>query len=183
MIELFQKWDVNGDGEITKDEFRRALPEPGLWYVTGSIGHGCSWPCHKRLFLHDGPGHTTSVIRAWTPVCRRANPKDVDELFDSFDTTGDGSISFRELHRMLRRTRTQPKKVAAAPKPVVQAVDVELLRREVFKTVRSASLHAGIEASLRESHDDEGHTKDDAITLIMSTSKAVAKPRRPSRAL
>jgi len=109
VIDLFQSWDQDGDGTITKAEFRRALPELGLW----------------------------------------ANPEDVDQLFDSFDTDGGGSISFRELNRMLRRTRhTDERKTTKKAEVVMEVADVGVLRKEIFKQVRAAALHAGIDHKL-----------------------------------
>ena len=110
VIDLFKSWDQDGDGTITKVEFRRALPELGLW----------------------------------------ANPEDVDELFDSFDSDGGGSISFRELNRMLRRTRNVDERGKGTKKPDVnlEVADVGALRKEIFKHVRTAALHAGIDVKL-----------------------------------
>ena len=109
VIDLFKSWDQDGDGTITKGEFRKALPELGLW----------------------------------------AKPEDVDELFDSFDTDGGGSISFRELNRMLRRTRVVEHKTTKKEGPVgPEVADVNELRKEIFKRVRTDAVHASIDAKL-----------------------------------
>ena len=63
VLDLFRKWDIDGDGRVTKDEFARALPDLGMSNCTTA---------------------------------------DIDALFDAFDEDGEGEISFRELHRMLR---------------------------------------------------------------------------------
>ena len=31
VIDLFREWDEDGDGEVTKEEFRKALPRLGLY--------------------------------------------------------------------------------------------------------------------------------------------------------
>ena len=113
VIDLFQRWDVNGDGEITKEEFRKAIPELGL-----------------------------------------ANGGFVDELFDSFDIDSSGAITFRELNRMLRRTkqgddrRAARVKAAAENNTAVEVVDLKSLRQKVYKEVRTNAVHADIESQL-----------------------------------
>ena len=75
VMDLFREWDENGDGTISKDEFRRAMP---------------------MLGMHAPDGAT-------------------DEVFDSFDRDGGGTIDFRELNAQLKRdvraeAARQPKK-------------------------------------------------------------------------
>ena len=64
VIDLFKRWDSNGDGVISKPEFRRGIVDLGF----GSC-----------------------------------LPTEVDRLFAVFDADASGDISFRELHRMLRK--------------------------------------------------------------------------------
>jgi len=66
VIDLFKEWDENGDGRITKKEFRTAMPELGL----------------------DVPRKT------------------VDALFDKFDPDRSGSITQKELGKILRAPGT-----------------------------------------------------------------------------
>ena len=80
VIELFRSWDDDGDGEVSKSEFHRAMISLGL----------CAPP--------EATGAQKSAIT-----------DAVSSLFDSFDGDGGGSIGFRELNKMLRRT------VAPAP--------------------------------------------------------------------
>ena len=77
-MDLFQRWDINQDGDVSKHEFRRAIPELGLW----------------------------------------TNEAEVDELFQAFDVDNSGSISFRELNKMLRRTRDTDEASKARLNPV-----------------------------------------------------------------
>jgi len=113
VIDLFKSWDLNGDGNISKNEFFRALPELGLW----------------------------------------AHSDEVDELFDSFDSDHSGVISFRELNRMLRRTRASDDErksriVKSSRDDNVEVVEMDALRKEIFKRVRTEQIHSGIEAAL-----------------------------------
>ena len=82
-------------GEITKDEFKRALPQLSLW----------------------------------------PDPREVDELFDSYDKDLSGAITFVELNRMLRRTRSTGDALNSRHDPVqpavVDLVDLPALRAEV----------------------------------------------------
>ena len=64
VIDLFREWDEDGDGTVSKKEFRKAMPLLGLSDV---------------------------------------DPKEVDALFETLDTKGEGAIGHRELSRMLRR--------------------------------------------------------------------------------
>ena len=72
----------------------------------------------------------------------------VDELFDEFDVDKGGSISFRELNRLLRRdvkaeARTRTKTTEA----LVEIADVHALRR----TVRQSMLgFSNVEVALVE---------------------------------
>ena len=115
MIDLFQKWDINGDGEVTRAEFSRAIPELGLW----------------------------------------ATPTEVDELFGSFDLDGNGTITFRELNRQLRRTRATDAESRARLNPTrtsdaVDVVDLRSLRKEVYKSVRTAAVNSLISQQMDE---------------------------------
>jgi hypothetical protein len=124
--------DVDGNGEVNKAEFQRAIPELGVW----------------------------------------SKGQEVDELFDSFDTDGSGAISFRELNRMLRRTRQTDKESkirlagASSPSELPNVVDLGPLRAEIYKRVRTDAVHADIEASLYGPSQDE-------LLLTMPTSPPV----------
>ena len=74
VIELFRAWDENGDGNVSKKEFRRGLKLFGL----------------------------------------SATTKEMDELFDEFDASGDEEIQFRELSRMIKAAA---KKHTKSPPP------------------------------------------------------------------
>ena len=83
VMELFRSWDDDGDGEVSKAEFQRAMLLIGL----------CAPP--------EATGAQKSAVT-----------EAVSSLFDSFDSDGGGTIGFRELNKMLRRTVTP-----AAPPP------------------------------------------------------------------
>ena len=137
VIDLFQKWDTNSDGRISKDEFFRAMPLLGL--------------------------------EDWLPI-------EISALFTAFDPGGDGEISFRELHKMLRRdTRTRKKKVEVVVEEIVPLVEVPELRKSIrdavnamnfivnleelaFKPERAASPVSGLVSAAGD--DDEGPAID-----------------------
>ena len=75
VMELFRSWDDDGDGEVSKAEFQRAMLLIGL----------CAPP--------EATGAQKSAVT-----------EAVSSLFDSFDSDGGGTIGFRELNKMLRRT-------------------------------------------------------------------------------
>ena len=75
VMELFRSWDDDGDGEVSKAEFQQAMVSIGL----------CA------------PAEATGAQKS-------AVTEAVSSLFDSFDSDGGGTIGFRELNKMLRRT-------------------------------------------------------------------------------
>jgi len=65
VLDLFREWDENGDGEISRDEFRKAVASLGL----------------------------------------TVPKKEVDILFDQWDSDGGGAIAYKEMTRILKKTR------------------------------------------------------------------------------
>ena len=61
VIDLFRGRDTDGDGEVSRKEFHKAMPLLGF----------------------------------------EASKKDIDELFDTWDSDGGGSLDFKELRRIL----------------------------------------------------------------------------------
>ena len=108
VLDLFRKWDIDGDGHVTKDEFARALPDLGMSNCTSA---------------------------------------DVDALFDAFDEDGEGEISFRELHRMLRRAEPTKEK-AKREVETVSPHDTEELRKQI----RLDLLKTGIGYEMRRTY-------------------------------
>jgi len=103
VMDLFRKWDINGDGLVDKREFRAGLEHLGF----GSLS------------LHG------------------------DELFDTFDEDLTGSITFRELNRVLRKV----KPVEAKAKPVgdkARVSDVDDVRKEVTNWVLQMAADSSI---------------------------------------
>jgi len=96
VIDLFKSSDVDGDGEISRKEFRRTLGLMGI-----SV-----------------PGADSQAT--------------YDSLFDAFDLDGSGSITFRELHKMLRAQKEVKKKKVKKVRTVV-AADPDALRQEVLR--------------------------------------------------
>ena len=105
VIDLFRRWDANGDGVISREEFRKGAIELG--------------------FL----------------ACL---PSEIDRLFAVFDMDGSGDISFKELHRMLRKTVVVPEKKTSVV-TVVDPIDLNALRRQLKHQVLSMSMQAEIQ--------------------------------------
>jgi len=102
VIELFRKWDVNGDGQISKKEFRAALPELGFTACTES---------------------------------------EVSDLFDMFDADKSGEISFRELHKMLRKPlNALSNRSKAKPSPPPEVLDVDACRQQMKRHLLTMSV-------------------------------------------
>jgi len=89
VIDLFREWDEDGDGTVSKKEFRKAIIHLGL----------------------------------------QVPPATADELFDSFDLDGSGSVNFRELNSLLRRNLKTEVKVVK-PQFQVRVLDVTQARRD-----------------------------------------------------
>lgn len=69
VIDLFKRWDLNGDGEISLAEFEQALPELGF--------HECTAEQAQRLFAafdHDGSGDISLRELQRTLMRARATP-------------------------------------------------------------------------------------------------------------
>jgi Ca2+-binding EF-hand superfamily protein len=114
VIDLFRSWDMNGDGEISRDEFRRAIPLLGI-----SVPHGT---------------------------------EGIDSMFDAFDATGSGSISFRAFNKLLRRDAKSDEQRKLRNKPAtgpeLEIVTLASVRKDVARDV--ARLQVALEAADRK---------------------------------
>ena len=92
VTDLFREWDENVDGDISREEFRKAM---------GMLG------------MH-------------------ASAESINAVFDEFDCDGNGTISFRELNRKLRRdVKAEVKKEEAKPAEAIEIANVDSLRKQV----------------------------------------------------
>ena len=102
-IDLFRAMDPNGEGQISRDAFRKALMALGLISRPrddksptrrGSMDDGLSSPS----------GRSSRRGRSKSPVSPRVRDyeREIDELFATFDVSGTGSLDYEELHRLLR---------------------------------------------------------------------------------
>jgi len=83
-----------------------------------------------------------------------ADRREVEELFAVFDADGNGTIDFKELNHMLRRTRatdkaTRERMQAVHTETVTDVVDVSELRKEVYAKVRTEAFHGAINDMLK----------------------------------
>ena len=95
VLDLFRQWDVDGDGTVTREEFRKAMLGPELGFSD-------------------------------------ASPENINGLFNAFDKDGEGQISFRELHRMLRTAKKAEKKIKVVA-PTEPPCDMAALRIQMRK--------------------------------------------------
>ena len=157
MIDLFREWDEDGDGTVTKKEFRKAIAHLGLHappHVVDEVRAArrprrsntrrgapllprreridppAAAPARgpERVGLGPAAHRRRAMRRAASP--RRPPPpaRRGAQLFDSFDSDGGGAVSFRELNSMLRRNVKKEKKVVRQEHHV-PLVDVEKARR------------------------------------------------------
>ena len=67
------------------------------------------------------------------------------ELFDSFDPDGSGEISFRELNRMLRRSKQsldderKARQGKVSKQPAVEVANIQELRRSIAQNLRASN--------------------------------------------
>ena len=144
VIDLFQKWDVNSDGQISQDEFMRAMPLLGLQHCL---------------------------------------PIEITGLFNNFDPSGDGKISFRELHKMLRQDPKSPKKKKEeVVEEKVELVDVMQLRKDMKMDVLKMNLKVEIkDLGLPPPYDGDQSWKDHLGTSLGSAGEQQpVLPQSPS---
>ena len=157
VIDLFKRWDLNGDGVIAKSEVTACSTPilPPSTFPPATFSSALTPLLTNSVTITSLPLPSSQFLRAIPELGLWSDSTEVDDLFDSFDTDHSGTISFRELNRMLRRTRTSEKSsndrrdsVAGEARPGVALVDLESLRKETLKRLRLESVHANMEASL-----------------------------------
>ena len=98
----FKEWDEDGDGGVSKVEFRKAVPQMGIPMMVG------------------------------------IPPEDIDELFDALDVDGSGSISYKELKKLLENKpviKNPIKRAAIAALDVANSTTVQTLLYIAFVAV------------------------------------------------
>jgi len=93
---VFQDMDADGDGQITRNEFKIALTKSGT-YSTAQID-----AMFKDMDMNESGSIEYTEFLAATLECRgRIEDQRIAEAFDQFDTDGSGYISKEELHEIL----------------------------------------------------------------------------------
>ena len=90
VLDLFRQWDGDGDGQITRREFGRALTVLGL---------------------APPKGNGEEAEAAWE-AAREAHATAEEKLFDGFDLDGSGELSLPEFERAMRNMRKKVAEVA-----------------------------------------------------------------------
>ena len=125
VIDLFREWDDDGNGEVSKHEFRLALPMLGLGGVDKAMA---------------------------------------DELFDTFDRDGSGSVEYCEISRSLRPKPTGfLPKVKSAPQMIFgggeEEYKVALAAQDAAKKrlvkMQKELLRAASTAALQQTKEDK----------------------------
>ena len=98
----FKEWDEDGDGGVSKDEFRKAVPQMGI------------------------------------PMMLGIPREDIDDLFDALDVDGSGSISYKELKKLLENKpviKNPIKRAAIAALELANSTTVQTLLYVAFVAV------------------------------------------------
>jgi Ca2+-binding EF-hand superfamily protein len=96
VIDLFRKWDDDQSGEISRDEFIRAIR-----------AFGCAADAVPPA--RASPDHAATPERRAPTVCTMYSSRyhypdaEIGAVFDELDVDGSGSIDYRELNKVLRR--------------------------------------------------------------------------------
>ena len=53
VVEMFRMWDEDGDGEVSRDEFRKAMPVLGVHASRRAHAHACMWHAHAQACMCD----------------------------------------------------------------------------------------------------------------------------------
>jgi len=90
-VDLFRAMDTNGDGTISREEFKKGLQKMELLGKPAGGSTGTS-----------PVGHRPKSPSGRKSPAGRDYEREIDELFATFDVNGDGSLDYEELHRLLR---------------------------------------------------------------------------------
>ena len=82
-------------------------------------------------------------------------PIEINALFSAFDPSGDGDITFRELHRMLRQEVPKKKKVVEKQVVKIPIVELEQARREAKEELLKMNLKNEVAVEIYEMSESE----------------------------
>ena len=117
VMDLFRSWDADGDGEVSRKEFHKAMPALGLevpksdveilfntWDTDG--GGSLAYKELKRILTGQHlPKKKNLVLSGEGPMsdqladALKSQATRVMDLFRSWDQDGDGEVSRKEFHR------------------------------------------------------------------------------------
>ena len=95
VIDLFRRWDVNGDGAVSRDEFALAMEQLGVLndgehLVAAAVAEA------------SGTGDAAAIEAAASMSAEAARAQLIEGVLGSMDTDGDGNLDLNELEAALR---------------------------------------------------------------------------------
>ena len=180
LLDLFRQWDADGDGDISRKEFHKAMPALGLEVPKADV---------DKLFDEWGGGDGTISYKEMSKMLK-SKPKlkshaivwtrhDIDALFDVFDKDGDGAITYEELYEGLSIYRASRLYVDALlagepPPPPLPVLPSRLrgYKGEVLELAKHYNLVTKQMQRQQRQHPRRGSTS--------STRAAAAVPAQPN---
>ena len=182
LLDLFREWDADGDGDISRKEFHKAMPALGLEAPKADV---------DKLFDEWGGGDGTITYKEMSKVLKSKTKlkshaivwtrHDIDALFDVFDKDGDGAITYEELYAGLSVYRASRLYVdallAGEPPPPPLPVLPSRLRGYKGEVLELAKLYNFVTKQMQR-QQRQHHRRGTRSTC--STGAAAAAPAQPN---
>lgn len=120
--QVFQMFDQNGDGSITKDELHASLKNMGLYIPKEELAE----MMEKIDTDGDGCMDVEEFGALYLMIMEERNEKqEMEEAFKVFDRNGDGFITDEELGLVLRLLGLEQGNTVEACRKMISKVDVD----------------------------------------------------------